>query len=258
MTMRLSTGLRNFLAKEGGLGDALYGGIIEIYTGPQPASADAAPTGTLLCTISAASASVTAEVLATGTVTLTGGTSGSVGPITVNGVDVLGGVTVAFDSTLTQTAADIATQINRAKTAPEYTATSAGAVVTISALPGTGASVNGYVVSATTSTITATTANPSGGVNQANGLKFDPVVTGVLSKQATQTWSGLNVATGTAGWFRQYGSVADSKAVDSNGVAIRLDGAIATSGAEMNLNSTAFTTGATTTLANWSMLIPAQ
>lgn len=258
MTMRLSTGLRNFLAKEGGLGDALSGGIIEIYTGPQPASADGAPTGTLLCTISNASGSVTPEVLATGTVTLTGGASGSVGPITVNGVDVLGGVTVPFDTTLAQTAADIATQINRAKTAPEYTATASGAVVTIAALPGTGASVNGFVVSATVSTITATTTNMAGGVNQVNGLKFDPVVAGVLSKQATQTWSGVNAATGTAGWFRQYGSVADSKAVDSNGMAIRVDGAIATSGAELNINSTAFTSGATTSLANWQVTVPAQ
>jgi hypothetical protein len=258
MTMRLSTGLRNFLAKEGGLGDALSGGIIEIYTGPQPASADAAPTGTLLCTITSAGATVTPEVLATGTVTLTGGASGSVGPITVNGVDILGGATVPFNSTLAQTASDIATAINRAKTAPEYTATASGATVTISALPGTGASVNGFVVSATTATITATTGNMAGGVNGANGLKFDPAVGGVLSKQATQTWSGTNAATGSAGWFRQYGSVADPKTVDSAGTTIRLDGAIATSGAEMNLNSTALTTGAVTTLANWSMLIPAQ
>lgn len=256
MTMRLSTGLRNFLAKEGGIDDALRNGIIEIYSGAQPASADAAPTGTLLCTITKGSAAATSEVLATGTVTLSG-SSGSVNTITVNGNDILGGA-VSFDSTLAQTALDVAAQINRNKTAPDYTATASGAVVTISALPGTGASVNGLVVSGTLTTMTATYGNLAGGVNPANGLQFDAVANGTLPKRAADTWSGVNVATGTAGWFRQYGSVADSKALDSAGVAIRMDGAIATSGAEMNLNLTAFASGATTTLASWSMAVPAQ
>jgi hypothetical protein len=77
-----------------------------------------------------------------------------------------------------------------------------------------------------------------------------------MNKLSTQTWSGVNAATGTAGWFRQYGSVADASALDSNAVVLRVDGAVATSGAEMNLNSTAFVTSATTTLAGWSMTIP--
>lgn len=257
MTMRLSTGLRNFLAKEGSIDGALRSGVIEIYTGAQPASADAAPTGTLLCTISAASASVTAEVLATGTVTLTAGAAGSVDTVTVGGVNILGAA-VPFNGTLNQTAADVATQINRNSSAPEYTATASGAVVTISALPGTGASVNGFTVAATSTTLSTSTTNMASGVNAANGLQFDPVVAGVLAKRASQTWSGVNASAGTAGWFRHYGSVADSKAVDTTATAIRLDGAIATSGSEMNLNSTAFVAGATTTIASWSMTVPAQ
>lgn len=258
MTARYSTGLRNFLAREGGIADALSNGIIEIYSGPQPASADAAPSGTLLCTLTNGSAAVTPEVLPTATVTLTGGAAGTIGPITVNGVDVMGGVVLPFDATLAQTAADVAAQINRAKTAPEYTATASGAVVTISALPGVGAAANGFVTAVTSATITTTSTNMAGGVAPVNGLKFDPVAAGVLSKQASQTWSGANAAAGTAGWFRQYGSVADSKALDSAGTAIRLDGAISTSGAEMNLNSTALASGATTTLSNWSITVPAQ
>lgn len=257
MTMRLSTGLRNFIAKQGGLGDALNGGLIEIYTGAQPASPDAAPTGTLLCTISAAGAAVTSEVLATGTMTLATGAAGSVNTVTVDSVDILGGA-VPFNGTLAQTAADVAAQINRNKSAPDYTATASGAVVTIQALPGTGASVNGFTVAATLTTITASYGNMAGGVTGANGLLFDPVSAGTLSKRAAQTWSGVNAASGTAGWFRQYGSVADSKAIDTTATAIRLDGAIATSGAEMNLSSTAFVSGATTTLASWAMLVPAQ
>jgi hypothetical protein len=257
MTMRLSTGLRNFLAKQGGIADALSGGIIEIYSGAQPSTPDAAPTGTLLCTISTNSGAVTPETLATGTLTLTGGAAGSLNTLTVNGVDILGGA-VPFDGTLTQTAADIAAQINRFEGSVGYSATSNGAVVTISALPGTGASPNGFVVAAGLTTMTATTANLAGGVNQVNGLRFETASAGSISKRNADAWSGVNAATGTAGWFRQYGSVADSKAVDNAGVAIRLDGAIATAGAEMNLNSTAFVAGATTTLAAWSMTVPAQ
>jgi len=257
MTMRLSTGLRNYLAKQGGIAEALNNGIIEIYSGAQPATPDAAPTGTLLCTISSGSGAVTSEVVATGTLTLTGGAAGSVNTLTVNGIDILGGA-VNFDATLGQTAADIAAQINRFTGNVDYTATASGAVVTISALPGTGTSPNGFVVAATSTTITTSTVNMAGGVAAVNGLKFDNVSAGALPKLSSQVWSGVNGATGTAGWFRQYGSVADSKALDSVGVALRMDGAIGTSGAEMNLNSTAFVSGATTTIASWSMTVPGQ
>ena len=51
MTVRLSTGLRTLLAGSTGFAAALEKGVIEIYTGAQPASADAAVTGTLLGTV---------------------------------------------------------------------------------------------------------------------------------------------------------------------------------------------------------------
>lgn len=256
MTMRLSTAMRDFLNKNGSIADGLRNGHIEIYTGAQPTSADAAATGTLLCTITSSSGALTPEVLSSGTVTLTGGSSGSVNTLTVNSVEIMG-VAVPFNTSLTQTAADVAAQINRYKSTPDYTATSSGAVVTIKALPGTGTSPNGFVVASTTTTLTKTDVNMSGGVAAVNGLAFDNSVSGVMSKLSTQTWSGVNAATGTAGWFRQYGSVADANALDTTATYLRIDGAISTSGAEMNLNSTAFTSGATTTLSSWSMTVPA-
>ncbi len=257
MTMRLSTGMRNFLNKRGSIDGALRNGWIEIYSGAQPTSADAAATGTLLCTVSNSSGAITHEVLATGTVTLTGGASGSVNTLTVNGVEVLGAA-ISFNTTLTQTAADVAAQINRYSSTPEYSATSSGAVVTISAMPGTGVGPNTFAVVSTVTTITKTDVNLSGGVAAVNGLLFDLSTTGVMTKLTTQTWSGVNAAAGTAGWFRQYGSVADASLLDSLGVLLRIDGSIATAGAEMNLNSTAFAAAATTTLATWGMTIPAQ
>lgn len=257
MTLRLSTGMQNYLAKEGGVDDALNQGILKIFTGAQPASADAAETGTLLCTITDNAQARTAEVLAAGTVTLATGAAGSVNTVTVNGVDILGAA-VPFNATLNQTASDVAAQINRNKSSPDYTATAAGAVVTIQALRGTGAGPNGYVVSATLTTLTATYANMAGGVAAANGLKFDAAAAGAMAARTGQVWSGTNVADGVAGWFRFYGSVADAGAIDSTGTAIRVDGAISTAGAELNLNNTTLKTGATTKISTATATVPAQ
>lgn len=46
--LKLSTGLRNAMAGSTGFAGAFANGIIEIYSGTQPATADAAATGTLL------------------------------------------------------------------------------------------------------------------------------------------------------------------------------------------------------------------
>lgn len=51
MTIRLSSGLRDAVISNWGLGAAMSGGHIQIYTGTQPASADQPPTGTLLARI---------------------------------------------------------------------------------------------------------------------------------------------------------------------------------------------------------------
>lgn len=49
--LRLSTGLRTLVAGTTGFGAAFANGTAEIYSGAQPATADAAPTGTLLAVI---------------------------------------------------------------------------------------------------------------------------------------------------------------------------------------------------------------
>ncbi|MHB0965276.1 MAG: hypothetical protein ACYC36_02370 [Bellilinea sp.] len=197
----------------------------------------------------------TAEVLSTGTLTLSTGAAGSVNTLTVNGVEILGAA-VPFNTSLTQTAADVAAQINNYMSFVDYTATASGTVVTISAKPGTGASPNGFVVAATYTTITGSTGNMAGGVTAVNGLQFGTSVSGTLSKLGTQVWSGVNAASGTAGWYRQYGSVADAGAVDAGLVYIREDGAISTAGAELNMSSTALTLGATTTISSDSYTTP--
>lgn len=258
MALRYSTAARNFIAGVGSWKDCFQNGKMEIYSGTQPSSADSAVQGTLLCTITDSAGAHTAEVLSAGSVTLTGGASGSVNTLTVNSVEIMGAA-VSFNASLTQTAADIAVQINRFHSATEYVATSSGAKVIITALPGTGTAPNGLVVASTVTTITKTDVNMGtevAGVAAVNGLKYEYPTAGGVAKLASQTWSGVNAASGTAGWYRLYGSVADAGGADSSLVYRREDGAIATSGAELNINPTSFVAAATTTISSGTLTIP--
>ena len=258
MALRLSKGLRNYVNEIGCLKQGLSGGRLLIYTGAQPAAADDAVTGTLLCTFTDASGAHTAEVLATGSVALTGGGSGSVNTLTVNGIEIMGSAT-SFNASLTQTAADIATKINNNRKNLLFTAANNGsATVTLTARPGLGTLANGWVVASTVTTITKTDTNMASGVDAANGLIFGDSATGILSKPTTQVWSGVAVATGTAGYFRFLGSVADAGALDSSEVFLRLDGNISTSGANMNISNTTITSGATQTIGTGTITEPAS
>jgi hypothetical protein len=104
-----------------------------------------------------------AEVLAAGTLTLTGGSSGAVSSVLVNGLDILGSA-VAFNSTLSQTMIDVAAQITT--NTNRYTVTANSGVLTITDLQYTGSLHNGYTVSATTTgTLTTSATNFTGGVD---------------------------------------------------------------------------------------------
>lgn len=151
MTIRLSTGLRTLLAGTTGFATTFANGVIEIYSGSQPVSADAAVTGTLL-----------------GTVTLNSG---------------------------------------------EFT-------------PG----------------------------SPTNGLTFGVPANGSVAKSGV--WSFNGVAAGTAGWFRLKGNAADAGGAST--VLPRLDGSVATSGADLNLSNIAIAIGAPNTIDSFSLAIPAQ
>jgi len=99
---------------------------------------------------------------ATATVTLTGGAAGSVDSITVDGVNIMSGA-VSFTTDLPTTAAAVASNINAHTSSPEYTAAAVGAVITISAAIGAGSDPNGYALVVTTTTITQTHTDMSGG-----------------------------------------------------------------------------------------------
>lgn len=252
MTVRLSTGVRNALA--GGMGfAALFNrGVLNIYTGTQPATADSAVTGTLLGQATIASGALTQETQATGAVTITGG-SGSVATLTVGTFNVIPDGAVPFNTSNAQTASDLCDAVNRNGI---YTATVSGAVVTLRPRPGAGAAHNGYVVSSTGS-VTATYSNMSGGVSAVNGLFFAAPSAGTVSRAGV--WSFTGIAAGTAGWFRLQGSTADAGGVISAAPFLaRVDGSIATSGADLNLSNISIAVGAPSTIDSFTFTIPAQ
>ena len=256
MTLRYSTGCRNYQAQHGSLKQALQNGKLQIYSGGQPSTADAAPTGTLLATITANSGTHTPEVLSSATFTLTG-TSGGVATLTVNSIPLLDAA-VPFNVSLTQTAADLAAAINLALSAPDYIASASGASVTIKALRGSGTRPNGFALAATyTGDMGGVSGSLAGGVAAVNGLRFGSAAGGSIGKDPAQVWSGVAAAAGAAGWFRYVGSVADSGATDSAESEIRVDGAIATSGAQINMSSTTIAAGATQTVAVFNFTLPA-
>ncbi len=100
-------------------------------------------------------------VAATGSVTLLTGGAGSVDSVTVNGVTITSGV-VAFNTTLAQTATDLASNITAHTSSPNYTAAAVGTTVTITASIA-GSTPNALVVATTLTTITTSTVNMAGG-----------------------------------------------------------------------------------------------
>ena len=88
-----------------------------------------------------------------------------------------------------------------------------------------------------------------------NGLLWNDAVLNVISKGSGQTWSGVGLADGTAGWFRFYANTVVQGASTS---AIRFDGRITVTGGggELELSSTTIATGATTTITAASFTMP--
>ena len=261
MAIRQSTGLRDFIGGLGSYKHAFFGGILKIYSGTQPTSADDAVAGTLLVSITNASGAHTNEVLSSGSVQITNPGAGTVNYIYLitNAFDILG-ATITYASSAANTAALCAAQINK------YCGGAGGGwkasavatdVITIYAPRGTGTAWNTKDITANLTTLTSTDANFSGGVAHVNGLQFaGPASSGKISKDSLQTWSGVAGNTGTAGWFRLCAAIAD--AGSSSTTLLRLDGSIATSGADLNLASTTITAAATVTIDQFDITVPAN
>lgn len=86
------------------------------------------------------------------------------------------------------------------------------------------------------------------------GINFDAPVLGVIEKAAAETWAGTALATGTAGYFRIYEAADDPSLLSTTNS--RMDGAVATSGGELNMSSTAIVVSAVQTVTSFDVTLP--
>lgn len=100
------------------------------------------------------------------------------------------------------------------------------------------------------STLLSTITVSSGAV----GVSFEAVANdGILEKAANEVWSGVNVASGTATFYRHV--AAGDTAVLSTTEA-RIQGNVAVFGSDLNLTSTTLASGATQTLDFYTVALP--
>ncbi len=88
------------------------------------------------------------------------------------------------------------------------------------------------------------------------GLTFDPSSGGTLSKAVAENWKFNGVAAGTAGWFRFYPAGGNPAALSTTEA--RIDGSIASSGADVNLTNISIAVGAPNTIDAFAFTQPAQ
>jgi hypothetical protein len=89
-----------------------------------------------------------------------------------------------------------------------------------------------------------------------DGLTWGEAVSGVVSKTVGEAWKGTAIAAGVAGWFRCY-QFGDDPDLASTTMA-RFDGAIATSGAEVNMSNTTIELDAVQTATSFTYTQPAS
>ena len=226
---------------------AMQRGVIEIYSGAMPITADAAPTGTLLGRITNNGTAFTPEVVGSTAVTFSG-ESGSLTSLTVAGVDILGTqapVNMQVGDTLAAFAKQVADAINITGV---YRATATSNTVMVMGLPDTGSRNNGAAVTVAVNTgdLTATLSSQTiaGGVDGAGGLGWSAPSGGKVTKKGT--WSFTGLASGTAGWFRIKASEADTN--QANAPYPRCDGTIGVGTGEMSLTNLSIVVGAPTTV----------
>lgn len=254
MTVRFSTGLRNALAQGLGFGGALNRGYMEVFSGGQPATADAAATGTKLGIVTKASVALTKETRASATLSVTGG-SGTLTEVTVGTAPIVfdPGEVVWLTST-TVTAGLIADAINRSGLAE---ATSAAHVVTVKPRQGAGAAWNGLALAA--NGIACTGSNFASGVASVNSLILGPPALGIIQKNA-DAWSFAGIVAGTAGWFRFYScdTAEPGTLLTAAPWYPRFDGSCGVGSGDAQLSTLSVTAGGPVTVDVFKMTFPAQ
>lgn len=90
----------------------------------------------------------------------------------------------------------------------------------------------------------------------ATGLTFGESVSAVVSKTAAETWSGTNVATVNPVTFARYVKAGDTGGASTTEVRMQLT--VALGGADVNVGSLNFTSGAPTVVDFFNITLPAS
>ena len=259
MALLWSTGIRQFVAQHGSYKRALQGGVMIIYSGTVPSTADAVAGSytTQLVRITLASGSYTPETQSSAALTLSG-TGGSLDTLTVAGIDIVGAI-VPYVTDLITTALNTVAQIQTYLSNPEYEVSASGAVITVKSLLGSGIAQNGFTLNCTTSggLLEDLPQTFTGGVASVNGLTYLYGINGVMSK-ASGTWSGVISNTGTASYWRIYGPTENEWGAPlASTSAIRVQGTCGVGSTyDYNMASTALVAGQTHIIDNFNLGIP--
>ena len=266
MALLWSTGIRQFVAQHGSYKRALQGGVMIIYSGTVPSTADAVAASytNQLLRITLASGSYTPETQASASLTLSG-LGGSLDTLTVGksgetAVDIVGAV-VPYVTDLITTASNVVAQIQTYLSNPEYEVSASGAVITVKSLMGSGIAQNGFILNCTTSggLLEDLPQTFAGGVASVNGLTYLYGIDGVLSK-ASGTWSGVIANTGYASYWRIYGPTGNEWGAPlASTSAIRVQGTCGVGSTyDYNMSSTSLTAGLTHIIDSFNLEIPAS
>ncbi len=242
MALYISTALKNqalnSVRGHGTITKSLKGGIGHVYSGTQPASADAAATGTLLGKVTASGGTyawgsyqttdrdgvcLSSSPAAPGTITLNGITAGTLGVgyyVSIYGT----GNESAKIFRITGTGDDDEAVIEYIKTVTEV-----------------------YVSAATAAAVEV-------GYGITNGLMWNVAASGAITKHSGQTWQMIGIAAGTMGYVRWMGAATDDLGISTT--LPRIDMRIATSGAELDASNTTVSVGGTSTFDAVTITFP--
>jgi hypothetical protein len=241
---------------EGCLRKAFEDGILKIYSGTAPSTADNAPTGSLLAVITESSGLVTANTRSTPpyyTITLAhGGDAPDVGDtvkLEVDDVDFQY-VATAAESTVELLAIKVATLLNDL---PQVTAVPSHANGLLY-VQGRYAGVDLLIEEDTSTGALTVTVGTVVAAAPLDTLKLLAPSAGVITKN-THVWSGVGAIAGTATYFRL---VTNSDLGTDNATDVRIQGTVSTSGADLNMSNTSITVGPTITIDTFALTLPAN
>lgn len=251
----LGTGLRNSLLGDKSLADLLNGGVIRIYSGFPPNSADDAATGQLLVTITNNGETTPAKkkimfepVVADSadyTITINGNSFTYTSGTSATKEQIVNGLKAAIDSVLGNVSNS--TKIEAKDVYGKITTSlDANNNLIIEAVNN-----NEDFAYSVSSNLTSTVIT-----NAAPGLHLSYIVSdGTLTKVADEVWMGKCVASGTAGYFR-FEPFEDDDTQNSN--SMRIQGTVGTVNSDMLVTTTSFVENSTQTIDTFTLTLPAH